>query len=118
MQSKRKNKDLKYVMAYTTTKTKADAVKIASAIVNEGLAACVNIIPELTSVYKWKGKTVKSKEYMLIVKTGRQKMNRIEKILKILNSYEVPEFISVDITYGSKDYLAWLYGILKNQGKK
>ncbi len=105
-------------MAYTTAKTKTDAVKIASAIVDEGLAGCVNIIPELTSIYKWKGKTVKSKEYMLIVKTDRQKMGRIEKILKVLNSYDVPEFISVDISYGSKDYLAWLYGILKNQGKE
>ncbi len=113
MQLKEKHKDevnkKEFVIVYTTVGKKADAVKTAKVIVDEGLAACVNILPGVTSIYEWKGKTVGAKECVLVIKTGKRTLKKLENRLRALSSYETPEFISVDIHYGSKDYLAWIY---------
>ena len=97
-----------FIVAYTTVGKKADAHRIAETIIEEGLAACVNILPGLTSVYRWKGKTVTAKEFLLVIKTRKSLIPVLEKKIRSLHPYELPEFITMDIPYGSKDYLQWL----------
>ncbi len=112
MRSK-KDKHSGYIIAYTTAEKRADAETMAGAIIDEGLAACVNIVPGLTSLYKWNGKKVRTKEFLLIIKTHRRALAMLEKKLKALSPYELPEFISIDIVYGSDDYLQWIYKAVK-----
>ncbi|PYT50512.1 MAG: hypothetical protein DMG43_14855, partial [Acidobacteria bacterium] len=73
------------------------------------LAACVNIIlSPVESFYTWKGNLEKAREYLLVIKTTETRLAKLEKEVKQLHSYEVPEFIALPILGGSKDYLAWL----------
>jgi periplasmic divalent cation tolerance protein len=98
-----------FSVAYTTVEKKADAVKISETLIKEKLAACVNILPGLTSLYRWKGKTVQAREYLLVIKTRKKLLPLLGRRIKALSPYDVPEFISTNIIYGNKDYLEWLY---------
>lgn len=84
------------------------ARSIADILVDQRLAACVNIIPGLTSVYRWQGKTETSKECLLIIKSKRTAFNDLETTLKKAHPYELPEIVTVPITGGSAAYLAWI----------
>ncbi len=108
MRSRAGNKTGRFAIAYTTVEKKSDALRIAGSVVDEGLAACVNVVPGLSSVYRWKGRTVRAREYLLMIKTGRSMLPRLERRVRALSPYELPEFICVDIDAGSRDYLAWL----------
>ena len=108
-----------FTIASTTVEKKADALRIAETIIEEGLAACVNIVPGLTSVYRWKGKTVTAKEFLLLIKTRKSLVPLLEKKVRSLHPYELPEFITMDIPYGSQDYLQWLsQSIIKAKRRK
>jgi periplasmic divalent cation tolerance protein len=109
MRLKDQNKTTKPVLVYTTVEKRKDAESIAEKIVKEGLSACVNIIPGLTSVYTWKGRLLKAKEYMLLIKTREALIPLLEKTICSLHPYELPEFITTNINYSSKAYLSWLY---------
>lgn len=85
-----------------------NAQEIAASLVDNSVAACVNIIPGLTSVYRWQGETHTETETMLIVKTTTAAYDRAEKIIQRLHAYELPEIIAVPITKGSDDYLRWM----------
>lgn len=85
------------------------ARKIARAVVGKRLAACVNIIlSPVESVYTWKGKVERAREYLLVTKTTAKRLAELEEEVKRLHSYDVPEFIALPITEGSKKYLSWL----------
>jgi periplasmic divalent cation tolerance protein len=85
------------------------ARKIARAVVGKRLAACVNmILSPVESVYSWKGKVERAREYLLVTKTTAKRLAELEREVKRLHSYEVPEFIALPITEGSKKYLSWL----------
>ena len=84
------------------------AVNIAENIVAQRLAACVNVLPGVYSVYHWQGNVESAKENMLLIKTTRQRYASLEKVIKSLHPYEVPEIISVDINSGLPEYLKWL----------
>lgn len=84
------------------------ATTIASVLVEEGLAACVNIQPSITSVYRWQGKTETSDESLMIIKSLAENYSHIEKRIVELHPYELPEVIAVPIVAGLKPYLAWL----------
>ncbi len=84
------------------------ANNIATALVKEGLAACVNIQPLMTSVYRWKGKTETTNESQLIIKSLVEHYADIEKRIVGLHPYELPEIIAVPIVAGLEPYLAWL----------
>jgi uncharacterized protein involved in tolerance to divalent cations len=87
----------------------AEARRIARAVVNSRLAACVNILPgPVTSIYRWKGKIESSKERLLLIKTSRKRMVKLQAEVERLHSYDVPEFIALPIVAGSSAYLAWL----------
>jgi periplasmic divalent cation tolerance protein len=85
------------------------ARKIARAVVEKRLAACVNIIlSPVESLYTWKGKVGRAREHLLVMKTTAKRLAELEGEVKRLHSYEVPEFIALPITEGSKKYLSWL----------
>ena len=83
--------------------------RIARAVVSSRLAACVNIIlSPVESFYTWKGKLEKAREYLLVIKTTGPRLAKLEKEVKRLHSYDVPEFIAFKVAEGSASYLAWL----------
>jgi periplasmic divalent cation tolerance protein len=92
-----------------TCATPAEARRIAGAVVRERLAACVNIIlSPVESFYTWKGKLEKTREYLLVMKTTAKRLAELEKEVRRLHSYDVPEFIALPIAEGSRKYLSWI----------
>ncbi len=92
-----------------TCGTLAEGRRIARSAVSKRLAACVNIIlSPVESFYTWKGNLQKAREYLLVIKTTEKRLAKLEKEVKQLHSYQVPEFVALPILGGSKDYLAWL----------
>ena len=96
------------IVILITCSNKDEADKIAEALIREKKAACVNIIPIVESVFWWEGKVDRSKESLLIVKTKKASFSQVEKLVKSLHSYNVPEIIALDITKGEKKYLEWI----------
>lgn len=83
--------------------------KIASALVGEGLAACVNIIPGARSVYRWQGKICDEEEFILFIKTTGACFEDVRRRIRALHSYQVPEIIALPIGAGDGDYIQWLH---------
>ena len=87
----------------------AEAKRVARSVVQARLAACVNILPgALTSIYRWKGKVETARERLLLIKTSRKRLAKLQAEVERLHSYEVPEFIALPVVAGSRAYLAWL----------
>ncbi len=101
---------LKYIQIITTTPTKKDAEKITNIIVEKRLGACAQIVGPIISTYWWKGKIEKSEEWQCIIKSKKKLYNKVEKIIKKVHTYDVPEIISIPIINGNKEYLKWLDG--------
>jgi periplasmic divalent cation tolerance protein len=91
-----------------STADKGEARKIAKALIKNKLAACVNIIGKVESLFWWKGKVDKANEYLLIIKSNKAMMPKVVKLVKSMHSYQVPEIISLPITSGLKKYLSWI----------
>lgn len=81
---------------------------LAKTLVEERLAACVNIVPGLTSVYRWQGKVVEDQELLLLVKTTTHAFPRLKERVKALHPYTVPEIVALPIAEGNREYLDWL----------
>ncbi len=96
------------IIVFITTADKKQAGEIASALVGKGLAACVNIIPKIDSIFTWKNKLEQEQECLLLVKSKKSLMPKLIKLVKSLHSYSVPEIIAIPIIAGNKDYLTWL----------
>jgi periplasmic divalent cation tolerance protein len=92
----------------TTLGADADAAVIARALVEERLAACVNILPNIISVYRWQGQVEQGAEQQLLIKTTADLVERLESRIKQLHPYEVPEFLVVQADSGSAAYVAWV----------
>ena len=96
-------------VVFITCPTRTLARKIARAAVQMHLAACVNLVHSpVESIYTWKGKVERAREYLLVMKTTSKRLVALENEVKRLHSYDVPEFIALPITEGSKKYLLWL----------
>lgn len=95
-------------LVLTTTGSRDEAERLAHALVEQRLAACVNIIPGLTSVYRWKGQVESADEVLLLMKTTASNLQRLEDSLRSLHSYEVPEFLVLQPDSASEAYLQWL----------
>lgn len=102
-----------FSLVLTTVKNQAEAKRLAEKLVSEKLAACVSVLPDVNSIYKWKGKIERTKEAMLVVKTSTKKIGRLIPRIKELNSYEIPEAIVLKIEQGLPEYLKWLEKSLK-----
>ena len=93
----------------TTCGTLTEARRIARKVEGKRLAACVNVmLSPAESFYRWKGRTERAREYLLIIKTTAKQLATLEKEVKRLHSYKIPEFIALPIVAGSSAYLAWL----------
>ena len=97
-----------FIVILVTASSEEEAKKIAQSLVEKRLAACVNIIKDVQSVFRWKGKISDEKELLLIIKTRKKLYKNVEEEVKRLHSYEVPEVIALPIISGSKDYLYWI----------
>lgn len=91
-----------------TVPNEDEAVKISRTLVEEKLAGCVNIVKNVRSIYFWKGKIEDDSEVLMIVKTSSDLFEELEKKVKSIHSYTVPEVIGIKIKKGSADYLKWL----------
>ena len=91
-----------------TVPDEATARRIASSLVAEQLAACVNIVPGITSVYRWKGAVETAPELLLIIKTTLEVYTRLQDRVRALHPYELPEIIAVSLDRGLPEYLAWI----------
>jgi periplasmic divalent cation tolerance protein len=97
-----------YLVVFITTSSYDEARKIASALVDQRKAACVNIVPKVTSLFRWKGKIEEAEESLMVVKTRAELFTDVVSTVKSIHSYEVPEIIALPIIEGNADYLAWL----------
>jgi periplasmic divalent cation tolerance protein len=100
--------DREAVLVLTTTGTAVEAGTIGRTLVGEGLAACVNLLPEMTSVYRWHGAVHEDREHQLVIKTTRGQIDALRTRLHELHSYELPEFLVLSVAAGSPGYLEWL----------
>lgn len=92
----------------TTAGSQEEARKIAHTLVERKLAACVNIVPQVESVYRWQGKVENATEWLLIIKTQAAIFVRVCDTVKELHSYELPECVMIEISGGSQEYLGWI----------
>jgi periplasmic divalent cation tolerance protein len=97
-----------FVIVLTTLPAEGDAEKLALQLVEERLAACVNILPPMRSVYRWKSAIEQADERQVLIKTTRARLTALENRLRKLHPYDVPEFVVLPIDSGSADYLSWL----------
>ncbi len=96
------------IMVLVTCGSEGEALTISKALVEEHLAACVNILPSIRSLYRWEGKMWDEREWLLFIKTRREKFGEVEQKVKSLHAYTVPEIIGLPIIEGSSSYLKWL----------
>ena len=92
-----------------------EAEKIARALVEKKLAACVNILPAVRSIYRWKNAIEDEQETLLLIKSSRALFNELRSEIERLHSYEVPEAIAIPIVDGLDRYLEWMAGVLKEE---
>jgi periplasmic divalent cation tolerance protein len=97
-----------FLLVYCTCPDLPTAEQLASQVIGHNVAACVNILPNLISIYRWQGKIEKQQEYLLLIKLQCTQYTQLEKLLKSMHPYQVPEIIAVPITHGLPEYLAWL----------
>ena len=97
-----------YIVVFVTASSKKEAQKIASRLIKDKLAACVNILDKVDSVFFWKAKTEKAKESLLIIKSKKEKLPKIISVVRSLHSYTVPEIIALPVIAGDKPYLRWI----------
>ncbi len=98
----------KFIQIQTTFQKRSNAERIANMLCEKKLSACTQIVGPVTSIYKWKGKTEKSKEWLCIIETRASCYKKVEKAIKEIHPYELPEIIAVPITASSQEYLEWM----------
>lgn len=105
------------IVVLTTTGTHAEAEKIAQVLIENELAACVQILPPMISVYRWQGKVEQSQEVLLFIKTTQELFADVSAAIKLHHSYETPEIIALTIVSGTDDYLAWLLASVRKNSE-
>ena len=97
-----------HIVIFITASNKKEAKRLAQGLIRKKLAACVNIVDGLTSLFWWQGKIDKAKETLLVVKSRKAKLAKIMACVKAMHSYEVPEIIALPIVGGNSAYLKWI----------
>ena len=96
------------ILVLSTADSMELALKIARTIVDEGKAACVNIVPGVRSIYRWEGKLCDDSELLLLIKTSEENYEKVNACIRKLHTYDTPEVISIPIAAGDPEYLSWL----------
>lgn len=102
-----------YVVVLVTTKNNKEARKISASLIKAKLAACVNVVDKIDSIFFWAGKIDQAEESLLVIKSKKEKLPQIIKRVKSLHSYKVPEIIAIPIIAGDKPYLRWIDAALR-----
>jgi periplasmic divalent cation tolerance protein len=105
--------DIDEIVVLITAGSEAEATKIARALVEQELVACVNILPNVRSIFQWEGKVTEEQEFLLMAKTVSQAFDRVASAVKSLHSYTVPEVIALPIQHGLSEYLSWIGDVTK-----
>jgi periplasmic divalent cation tolerance protein len=100
------------LIVLTTTPNTDEAESLAHSIVESKLAACVQILPKMTSVYFWEGKIQTEPEHLLLIKTLEERFDALSEFIKTNHSYDVPEIVAIDAEKVSEDYLGWLKSVV------
>lgn len=100
-------------VAMTTTNTEREAKHLAALLVKGKLAACVQIVPKILSIYRWEKEIHEDQEYLLIIKTTEKRMKDVRRAIEENHSYEVPEFVVLPVIDGTDDYLEWMADAVK-----
>ncbi|KPL18734.1 MAG: hypothetical protein AMJ92_06630 [candidate division Zixibacteria bacterium SM23_81] len=95
-------------VVYVSVGSEQESLTIARTLVEERLAACVNLLPQIRSVYRWEGKICDEPEYYLIIKTRQSLFGALQERIRALHSYDVPEIIALPIVEGLHAYLEWI----------
>jgi periplasmic divalent cation tolerance protein len=101
---------------FVTTASEQEAASISRALVEEGLAACANIVPRIRSIYRWQGKIWDEREALIIIKSREDLFERIRGRVKELHSYEVPEITAIKIDRGDSGYMQWIESVTTRKG--
>ena len=99
-----------FIVVLTTFPADGDVETFASTLITERLAACVNVLPAMRSIYTWEGKIERADERQLLIKTRVDSVHQLEARLKELHRYEIPEFLVIPVLDGSREYLSWIAG--------
>ena len=97
-----------HAVVLCTAGSEEDASRIAATLVERRLAACVNVVPGIQSTYRWKGAVQTDREWLLLVKTRRDRFEAVRAAIREVHSYELPEIVMLEITGGDASYLAWI----------
>lgn len=97
------------LVVFVTTQSRREALRIAKAAVRKKLAACGNVVPSVSSIFRWKGRVQSSREGLLIMKTSARRYPALAKLVQSMHSYEVPEIIALSIDKGLDPYLEWVH---------
>lgn len=106
---------MRAIVVVTTVGTEDQANHIASELVARRQAACVNVMPGVRSVYRWKGKICRDGELLLIIKTVEEEFEGVSATIRELNSYELPEILSFQVTQGEQNFLDWIWSSVDKQ---
>ena len=101
------------MLVLTSLPDRKSAQKMAAALVEKKLAACVSLLPGVSSTYRWKGKIEKARESLLLIKTSRKAWKALQKFVLSRHPYELPELIALPVAAGSKKYLDWMEASVK-----
>lgn len=97
-----------HIVIFCTVPDPGSGERLARALVEERLAACVNLLPDLTSIYRWQAAVQRENECLLLIKTTAARFEALAERLRALHPYDVPEIIALPVIHGSPDYLHWL----------
>jgi periplasmic divalent cation tolerance protein len=109
--------NLEHIVILVTTASSDEARSIGNALVQQGLAACVNVLPGISSLFVWEGKTDRADEVLLIIKSKSDVFEEVVSLVKKMHSYEVPEIIALPIVAGYRPYLDWITEAVKSKCK-
>lgn len=96
------------IVVFVTTSSEEEAARISRSLVEAGLVACANVLPRVRSIFRWEGKVTEEQESLIVLKTRSGLMKQLEKAIKKMHSYSVPEIIAIPIAQGSAEYLSWI----------
>jgi periplasmic divalent cation tolerance protein len=104
------------VIVFSTCANRKEAQRIARKVVEESLAACVQLLPPMQSIYRWQGAIEQSKEVLMLFKTTLTNFSKLEQRITELHSYDTPEIIAIPAVAGAEKYLTWLRDAVQNAG--